>query len=73
VIEFIIPTAQEVTLKFYDISGKDLMEIKGDYKEGKNTVNLDHQPWMDGAKVAFYRMETEGFRSKMCKMIIVDE
>ena len=73
VIEFILPSSQKVTLKFYDVSGKVLDEIKGEYQAGRNAVNLESQPWMEGSKVVFYRMETEGFRSKMMKMLIINE
>jgi hypothetical protein len=73
VIQFTLPAAQKVSLKFYDVSGKILKEIIGDYKEGKNAVNLGSEPWMQGAKVVLYRMETEGFRSKMFKMIFINE
>lgn len=72
-IEFIIPNAQHVSLKFYDVSGKQLDEISGVYKTGKNVVNLDRKPWLEEAKVVLYRMETEGFRSNTLKMILINE
>jgi hypothetical protein len=72
VIEFILPFPQEVILKFYDVSGRTLSEIKGEYREGLNAVNLDRQAWMEGSKVVFYRMETQGFKSKMCKMALLN-
>ena len=73
VIQFIIPATQEVSLKFYDVTGKILKEITGEYKEGKNAVNISSGPWTQGAKVVFYRMETEGFRSKTLKMVFINE
>ncbi len=71
-IQFDIPFPQQVTLKFYDTSGKILSELKGEYKTGRNTVRLDHQPWMEESKIVFYVMETEGFRSDMLKMTIMN-
>jgi hypothetical protein len=71
-IEFDIPFPQEVTLKFYDTNGKILSELKGEYKAGRNTVRLDHQPWMEESKIVFYIMQTEGFRSDMLKMTIMN-
>lgn len=72
-IQFIIPAAQEVNLKFYDVSGKQIHEIKGQYKEGLNVINLDRLPWMDGSKVIVYQMMTEGFRSNTMKMVLITE
>ena len=72
-IEFIIPAPQHVSLKFYDVSGKQLDEISGEFKTGKNVVNLDRKPWLEEAKVVFYRMETEGFRSNTLKMVLINE
>jgi hypothetical protein len=48
-------------------------EINGEYKEGKNIINLDRQLWMGESKVIFYRMETEGFRSNTLKMVLINE
>jgi hypothetical protein len=72
-IQFILPTAQHATFKFYDATGKQLDEINGEYKEGRNILNLDRQPWMVESKVVFYRMETEGFRSNTLKMVLINE
>ncbi len=72
-IEFNLPSAQEATLKFYDISGKVLYQITGEYPAGKNTVTLDRQPWMQDPKIVFYLMETEGFRSEMLRMTIINK
>lgn len=72
-IQFILPSAQHATLKFYDVTGKQLDEINGEYKEGKNIVHLDRQSWMEESKVIFYRMETEGFRSNTLKMVLINE
>lgn len=71
IIEFILPKAQEVSLRFYDASGNSLEEIKGYYKAGKNVVNVERKPWMSNTKVIFYRIETEGYTSKMRKMTLV--
>lgn len=72
-IGFIIPSPKHVVLKFYDASGKELDQISGEYKEGKNIVNLNRQPWMAESKVIFYRMETDGFRSNTLKMVLTNE
>ncbi len=72
-IQFILPTAQHASFKFYDVTGKQLDEINGDYKEGRNILNLDKQPWMIDSKVIFYRMETDGFKSNTLKMVLINE
>ncbi|MEO6132406.1 MAG: hypothetical protein ABIQ02_11195 [Saprospiraceae bacterium] len=73
VIQFVVPSAAHVALKFYDASGKEIDEISGDYKEGRNVINLNRLPWMEEAKVIFYRMETDGFRSNTLKMVLINE
>jgi len=72
VIDFVIPSSEEVTFKFFDISGKLLSEISGEYKAGRNAVTVENQPWIEESKVVFYQMETAGFRSEMHKMTIID-
>lgn len=72
-IQFILPTAQHATFKFYDVTGKEIDVINGEYKEGRNIINLDRQSWMQESKVILYRMETEGFRSNTLKMVLINE
>jgi len=72
-IVFVLPFSQDVTLKFYDTSGKVIDQIQGQYKEGRNIVNLDRRSWMEQSRVVFYRMETDGFRSQTMKMVLINE
>lgn len=72
-IQFILPSSREVTFKFFDVSGKQVDVLNGQYKEGKNVINLDRRQWMEESKVIFYRMETEGFRSNTLKMVLINE
>lgn len=72
-IQFILPSARQATFKFFDVSGKEIDQIKGEYKEGRNIINLARKPWMAESKVIFYQMETEGFRSKTLKMVLINE
>ncbi len=72
-IDFILPASNQAVLKFYDVTGKSLEEIKGDYKLGRNTVKVERKPWMEESKVIFYRLETDGFQSSMRKMTLINE
>lgn len=72
-IQFIIPSARQVTFKFFDVSGKQVDEIIGEYKEGRNSINLDRKAWMEESKVIFYQMETKGFKSNTLKMVLINE
>jgi hypothetical protein len=71
VIEFVLPFAQEATLKFYDVEGKEVEEIKGSYSAGSNQVVVQQKPWMQRSNIVFYRLETEGYTSGMRKMSMV--
>ncbi|MEO5905283.1 MAG: hypothetical protein ABIQ11_01055 [Saprospiraceae bacterium] len=71
IIEFILPFAQEASMKFYDVSGKSYEEIKGFYKEGKNSITIERKPWMTDSKIVFYRLETENYNSGIRKMTVV--
>jgi hypothetical protein len=39
-IRFQLPEAMSATISFYDVTGKMLKEISGDYKKGSNSINL---------------------------------
>jgi hypothetical protein len=72
-IDFILPFAQQATLKFYDVSGKIYEDIKGSFKEGINTVTVALKPWMVESKVVLYRLETEDYKSGMRKMTLISK
>ena len=71
-IEFILPFAQDASLKFYDVTGKSYEEVKGFYKEGKNAVSIEQKPWMQESKIVFYRLETEDYSSGIRKMTLIN-
>ena len=72
-IEFILPFAQEAALKFYDVTGKSYEEVKGFFKEGKNSVAIERKPWMKESKIVFYRLETEDYSSGIRKMTLIQQ
>lgn len=72
-IEFILPFAQQASIKFFDVSGKFLDEMKGSFKEGRNTVTISLEPWMIESKVILYRLETEDYKSRMRKMTLISK
>lgn len=72
-IEFILPSPMEATLQFYDVSGKSYENIKGNFKEGRNSVTVTLKPWMVESKVVLYRLETEDYKSRMRKMTLISK
>ncbi len=69
-IAFNLPKASKVSLKVFDVDGKTLKLIEGDFNKGANVVSIDANDL--GAKgVLFYTLKTED-HSATKKMIIID-
>jgi hypothetical protein len=71
IIEFVLPFSQEATLKFFDVDGKSIEEVKGNYSSGKNQVVIKDKPWMNQSNVVFYRLETKAYTSGIRKMTMI--
>lgn len=71
-IEFILPDAMEAHLAFYDVTGKLLKVLEGDYAKGLNAVKLDRQEWMGQSNVILYQLKTNDYTSGMRKMTLVN-
>ncbi len=68
-IGFSLPQAGEATLSIYDVSGKTLKVVNGDFAKGYNTLEISNTDVAaDG--VLYYRLET-GDHTATRKMIIV--
>lgn len=72
-IEFVLPEAMEAHLVFYDVTGKLLKAVEGDYAEGLNAVKLDRQEWMGTSSVILYQLKTNEYTSGMRKMTLVNQ
>ncbi len=70
VIGFILPEATSATLKVYDISGRVIRMVEGDYTKGYNEVSLDRSE-LSATGVLYYQLETSEF-SATKKMIMLD-
>ena len=61
-IEFAVPFNTEVSIKLYDVLGKEVGDlVKGNYNQGHYKVNFDGTGLTSG--IYFYRLEAEGFVS----------
>lgn len=68
-IKFSVPSGGEVSLKVYDIAGKQVAELVNEFKQkGSYTVSFDASALPSGAY--FYRLETADFKETK-KMLLV--
>jgi len=56
VIGFVLPAATSATLTIYDVSGKQVKLISGDYEAGYNEINLNRADLANG--MLYYQLET---------------
>ena len=69
-IGFYLPAATHVSLKIYDVAGRVLRTIEGDYSKGTHQVNVNRAE-LNGTGVLYYQFDTEDY-SATKKMILVD-
>ena len=69
IIGFNLPTAEQVTLKIYDLTGKQVYQTKGHYVKGYNTINLEVST-LNLNGVLYYQLDTENY-SATRKMIVI--
>ena len=68
-ITFALPRAQHVTIKVFDIMGREIAElVNNNVKAGVHKLNFDGGRLASGQY--FYKIETKGF-SKIRKMLLV--
>ena len=68
-IGFSLAQDSQVKLKFFDISGKMIKTLTGNYKAGANQLNIDAKE-LESSGVLYYQLEAEGFTATR-KMIII--
>lgn len=69
-IGFELPAATSATLNIYDVSGKLLKTVEGDYEKGYNEVSIEKSD-LQASGVIYYRLMTGEFEA-IKKMMIVD-
>ena len=70
VIAFNMPTAATATLTVYNVSGKVLKVVSGEFAAGKNQITLNKDE-LTGSGMLYYQLDTPT-DSATKKMIIID-
>ena len=70
VIGFSLPQAATATFKIFDVSGKLLKYVEGDFARGYNEVSFESKD-LQATGVLYYQLDTEGF-SATKKMILIE-
>lgn len=70
IIGFNLPEATSVSLKIYDVTGRVLKLIEGDYSEGYHEMKIKNSD-LDGVGILYYQVETNN-NTATKKMILVD-
>jgi hypothetical protein len=70
VIGFELPTASEATISVYDVTGKVIKVVRGDYAKGYNEVSLERNE-LNSAGVLYYQLESGEYTATK-KMILID-
>ncbi len=69
-IGFNLPEAMSATITVYDVTGKVLKIVEGDYAKGYNNVNLTRSDFKVNG-VLYYQLDTEAFTATK-KMIVIE-
>jgi hypothetical protein len=69
-ISFYLPKATKAILSIYDVSGKLLKEIKGDYSQGINVEEINKSD-LQGSGMLYYKLSTDS-ETATRRMILLD-
>jgi len=69
-IGFNLPEATQATLRVFDVSGKTLKVINGDFARGYNEVSINRNE-LQATGVLYYQLDTDT-DSATKKMILID-
>jgi hypothetical protein len=69
-IGFDLPEGMEASITVYDLTGRVLKSIEGDYVKGHNEVSLD-QKEVPVSGVLYYQLDTEDFTATR-KMVVIE-
>ena len=70
IVRFTLEEVGFATLKVYDISGRILLEIAGDYEQGYNEIVINRTD-LQASGVVYYQLDTKT-NSATRKMIIIE-
>jgi hypothetical protein len=70
VIGFELPVASEATISVYDVTGKVIKVVRGEYAKGYNEVSLERKE-LNSAGVLYYQLESGKYIATK-KMILID-
>ncbi|MBP6184103.1 MAG: T9SS type A sorting domain-containing protein [Saprospiraceae bacterium] len=70
IIGFNLPEASRATLKVYDVTGKVVKVVRGDFAKGYNSINLDRTD-IHGNGMLYYQLDTPT-DSATKRMILID-
>jgi len=59
-IGFVLPEAMEATMTIYDVTGRVIMTIEGDYLAGYNEVTL-REGDLPASGLYYYQLDAEGY------------
>jgi subtilisin-like proprotein convertase family protein len=71
VIGWDMAEAGEATLSIYDVQGKVIYQLTGEYSKGEHMINLNRSDLPGTSGVLYYQLECEGFTATK-KMILID-
>jgi hypothetical protein len=69
-IVFELPSATFATLKVYDVTGKVLQSVSGEFAKGRNSVSMSKNDLKTSGGVLYYQLETENHNA-IRKMILL--
>ncbi|HLT94733.1 MAG TPA: T9SS type A sorting domain-containing protein, partial [Membranihabitans sp.] len=70
VIGFKLPEASKATLSVYDVTGKVLKIVEGEYNQGYNEVKLKSSD-LNTTGVLYYQLDTKAYTATK-KMIVIE-
>ncbi len=68
-ISFYLPQATAATMTVYDVTGKVLRVVQGDYAKGLSSVTIRHQE-LNATGVLYYQLDTEKYTATR-KMVVL--
>ena len=68
-IYFELPESTEASIQFFDVTGKSIKIIEGNYKKGLNIINVSKES-LNTIGVIYYKLETGSF-TQTRKMICI--
>ena len=70
VVGFTLPEAMEATITVFDVTGKVVFNVEGDYASGYNQVTLNSKD-LSATGVLYYRLDADDFTATK-KMVLID-